>query len=251
MPRSVPNVPTHEEFFGLNDNYVEDREFEAKNDDEDIERMLLIMLGLLQEFYILHMYDTAHYYSSEQFKDDITDFNSELKDNWSVLFSNYVTSLTTELDATYGIPTDKVDVAIELEEIINSGIDSVTMMLYYDLRDNAMFYTDLSRTTGVFSPHSNFRRAIRKLTNQIDFKGHHVRKVIERTYDEFIYGQEALFTWVCSGVNTCNWCYEIEAMGAMPLSWFPIDHIHGNCKMKPVNPDEYSEAYNMIRRGGL
>ena len=117
------------------------------------------------------------------------------------------------------------------------------MMLYYDLKDKADFYTELSLTTGSFSPHANFRRAVKKLTNQVDFKSNHVWKLINRKYDEFIYGQDALFTWNCSGINTCDWCYSIEAKGAMPLSWFPLDHIHGRCVLKPVNPNVYSDEY--------
>lgn len=251
LAKSVPNVPTYEEYFGLDDNFIRDSEFEQDNDDDDVEKMLLVMLGLLQEFYILHMYDTAYYFTSEQFKEDIKQFGEELKDNWSILFDDFITSKTTDLDAKWLIPTGKVVIALELDELISSGIDSVVTMLYYDLKDNADFYTVLSDTTGMFSPHSNFRRAIRKLTNQVDFKGHHIRKIIERKYDEFVYGQEALFSWHCSGINTCAWCYEIEAMGAMPLSWFPLDHINGRCSLKPVYPDEYSEEYNMIRRGLL
>ena len=242
---SVHEVPTHEEFFGLDDNVLEDRDFEADNDDEDVKKMLLIMLGLLQEFYILHMYEEAYYFASEQFREDITTFNMELKDNLEVLFVSFVTSLTAELDATWKIPTNTVDIPLELEELVNSGIDSVTWMLYYDLKDKADFYS-MSSTTGTFSPHSNFRRAVRKLANQVDFKGHHIRKIVQRKYDEFIYGQEALFTWHCSGINTCAWCYSIEAMGAMPLSWFPLDHIHGNCWLEPENPNEFSDEYKRL-----
>lgn len=246
LQKSVPNVPTHEEFFGLTDNILEDSEFEVDNDDEDVKKMILIMLGLMEEFYILHMYDEAYYYASEQFKEDIDTFNQELKDNLMVLFSSFIATLATEYDIAYQIPANTVKVPIELAELINSGIDSVTAMLYYDLKDKADFYTELSLTTGAFSPHSNFRRAIKKLVNQVDFKGHHIRKIMERKYQEFVYGQEALFTWHCSGINTCAWCYEIEAKGAMPLSWFPIDHINGRCKLKPVNPDEYSEEYKRL-----
>lgn len=242
----VHEVPTHEEFFGLDDNILTDSEFEVDNDDEEVKRMLLIMLGLLQEFYILHMYDTAYYYASGQFKEDIDKFNSDLKDNLLVLFNSFMTSIVTEYDATWKIPNGTVDIAIEMEELINSGIDSVTSMLYYDLKDKADFYTVLSDTTGTFSPHSNFRRAVKRLANQVDFKGHHIRKIIDRKYNEFVYGQEALFTWHCSGINTCAWCYSIEAMGAMPLSWFPLDHINGRCVLKPVYPDEYSEEYKRL-----
>ena len=204
------------------------------------------MLGLMEEFYILHMYDEAYYYASEQFKEDIDNFNAELKDNLLVLFSSFITDLAIEYDLKYGRPSVMVDLQIELEELINSGIDAVTMTLYYDLKDKADFYTELSMTTGSFSPHGNFRRAIKKLTNQIDYKGNHIRKIIDRKYNEFVYGQDALFNWVCSGINTCPWCYTIEAKSPMPLSWFPLDHINGRCRLVPVNPDEYSEEYKRL-----
>ena len=246
--KAVPNVPSHEEFFGLTDNYIEDDEFEPDNDDEDVKKMILVMLSLLQEFYILHMYDSEYYFSSEQFTEDINQFNSELKDNLLVLFTEYMSILTNDLDVKWKIPTGTVTIPLELKEIIGTGVDSVTNTLYYDLLDKAVYYTELSMTTGAFSPHGNFRRAIKRLTNQVTFKGHDIRKIIERKYDEFVYGQEALGRWVCSGRNTCAWCYEIEAMGAMPLSWFPIDHINGGCKIVMENPNVYSEEYNMIRR---
>jgi len=246
--KAVPNVPSHEEFFGLTDNFIDDDEFESDNSDDDVRKMIVVMLALLQEFYILHMYDSEYYFSSEQFNDDIRQFNSELKDNLLVLFTEYMNILTTNLDVKWNIPTGTVTIPLELKEIIDTGVDSVTNTLYYDLLDKAVYYTELSMTTGAFSPHGNFRRAIKRLTNQVTFKGHSIRKIIERKYDEFVYGQEALGRWVCSGVNTCAWCYEIEAMGAMPLSWFPIDHINGNCRIVMENPNGYSEEYNMIRR---
>ena len=248
MQKSVPNVPSYDEFFGLEDNFLDDADFEAENDDEDIKKMLLIMLGLLEEFYIERMYETAYYYSSEQFQDDIIKFNGELKDNLYVLFSAYISGLTTDYNIKWNLPDSAVAVKIELEEMINSGIDSVTHTLYYDLKDKADFYTSMATTAGTFSPHANFRRAIKRLTNQVDYKGNHIRKVIDRGYDEFVYGQDALFEWVCSGINTCAWCYEIEAMGAMPLSYFPVDHINGRCVLRPVNPDEYSKEYLNARR---
>ena len=248
MQKSVPNAPTHEEFFGLDDNILTDRDFDADSDDDKIKKMLIIMLGLMEEFYILHMYDEAYYFASEQFKEDMDNFNAELKDNLLVLFSSFMVDLALEYDVKYGIPSDLVQFQIELEELINSGIDAVTMTLYYDLKDKADFYTELSMTTGSFSPHSNFRRAIKRLANQVDYKGHHIQKIIDRKYNEFVYGQDALFTWHCTGINTCAWCYEIESKGAMPLSWFPLDHINGRCWLEPVNPDKFSDEYMRLKK---
>lgn len=246
MQKSVPNVPTHEEFFGLDDNVIDEEDFEANDEkDEKIKEMLVIMLALLQEFYIYHMYDDEYYFASEQFQEDIEKFNVDLKSNLEVLFNEYVEGLSNDYNLKWSIPIGVVALQFDLDELINSGIDSVTATLYADLKDKADFYKEVE--SGVFSPHSNFRRALKKLSNQIKVKGDYLNKKADRTYKEFVYGQEALFYWICSGINTCAWCYEIEAMSPLPLSMLPIDHINGMCKQEPVFPDEYSEEYLKVR----
>lgn len=246
LQKSVPNIPSHEEYNGLDDNYIDDEEFEVDNKDDKIKKMLAIMLALLQEFYILHMYEEEYYFASEQFLIDIEKFNAELKSNLLVLFNEYFGELTDDLDVEWRIPTGTVDIVIDLDELVNSGMDIVTMALYYELKDKADYYK-VTQTSGKFVPHANFRRAIKRLSNQIDYKSQSIQKQIERNYLEFIYGQEALFYWKCSGINTCAWCYEIEAMGAMPLSWFPVDHVNGRCVLVPVLPDVYSDDYLEVR----
>ena len=99
----------------------------------------------------------------------------------------------------------------------------------------------------MFSLHADFRRAIRKLSNKISGNAEYVRSRVQRDFLEFVYGQEALFRWVVSGRNTCAWCYAIEAMGAMPLSWFPVDHPNGMCRLVPEKPDQYSDEYRVIK----
>ena len=242
LAKSVHEIPTHEEYNGLDDNYLEDEEFEPNEEDEKKKKMLAILMALFQEFYILHMYDLEFYFSSEMFEEDIAQFNTNLKDNLMVLFKEYVDELTTELAVQWNIPVNTVDVAIDLEELVNSGIDSVTQSLYFELKDKADYYRVMD-TSGKFVPHSNFRRALKRLANQVDYKAQSIEKQIDRKYTEFVYGQEALFYWRCTGINTCAWCYEIEAMGAMPLSWFPVDHVNGRCWLEPVLPDVYSDDY--------
>ena len=247
MPKSVHEVPSYEEYYGLIDNEISDEEFEADNKDEKIKKMIAIVLALLQEFYLLHMYDTEYYIVSEEFEDDISDLNSQLKELLLPLFASYIQEIQNELDVEYTIPTGTVESNVELESVINSGVDSVTNTLYSDLKNKADFYRDVAITTGMFSLHSNFRRAIKKLTNVIDNNAQYVSHVIAREYLSFVYGQEKLFYWRVSGVNTCPWCYEMEAMGAMPLSWFPVDHPNGRCWLEPVIADDYSDEYIILR----
>ena len=245
--KSVHEAPNYEEFFGLIDNEITDDEFESDNKDDKINKLIGIALGVLQEFYLLHMYDTESIILSDEFEQEISEFNLEMKDLLMSLFSSYIYDVQADLDVKYVLPTGTIPTAIELESTINSAVDTVTDTLYTDLKNKANFYKDVAITTGMFSLHSNFRRAIKRLSNHIDYNAQYTNNIIAREYQTFIYGQEALFYWRVSGRNTCPWCYEMEAMGAMPLSWFPVDHPNGHCWLEPVNPDEYTDEYKFIR----
>lgn len=242
----MPNVPTYEEFYGLVSNEVTDEEFDSDVSDDEIHKIVVIALSLLQEFYIKHMYDTEFFIAREEFLDEINDFNVQLKDLLLSLFDNYVSTVQHEYDLEYSIPTGHINQDFDLESVISSGVDTVTTQLYSDLKNKADFYRDVAIVTGVFSVHANFRRAIKRLTNVIDYNAQYTRNRVNRSYLEFVYGQEKLFYWRVTGVNTCAWCYELANMGAMPLSWFPVDHPNGNCWLEPVIPDDYSDDYIIL-----
>lgn len=243
----VHDVPSYEEFYGLIDNEIDDDEFDSDIEDEKIKKMIVIALSLLQEFYISHMYDTEYTILTDEFEKEISDFNTQLKDLLISLFATYIGEVQNELDLEYVIPSNHIKTDVDLETVIDSAVDTVTDTLYVDLKNKANFYRDVAITTGMFSPHANFRRAIKRLSNHIDYNAQYTRNRITREYQSFVYGQEALFYWRVSGRNTCAWCYEMEAMGAMPLSWFPVDHPNGQCWLVPVLPDVYSDEYIEIK----
>lgn len=243
----VHEVPSYEEFFGIVDNEIDDEEFDSDNKDEKIKKMIAIALSLLQEFYLIHKYDNEYYIASELFEEELNEFNQFLKENLIVLFNKYFEEVSAQYNVEYGIPEGFLEQKLDFEDVINSAVDSVTDTLYADLKNKADFYKDVAITTGTFSLHSNFRRALKKLKNVIDYNAQYSAHVIEREYLSFVHGQEALFQWNVTGVNTCEWCYEMQAMGAMPLSWFPVDHPNGRCWLTPVNPSEYSDEYKQLR----
>lgn len=243
----VHDVPSYEEFYGLIDNEIDDDEFDSDIEDEKIKKMIVIALSLLQEFYISHMYDTEYTILTDEFEKEISDFNTQLKDLLISLFATYIGEVQNELDLEYVIPSNHIKTDVDLETVIDSAVDTVTDTLYVDLKNKANFYRDVAITTGMFSPHANFRRAIKRLSNHINYNAQYTRNRITREYQSFVYGQEALFYWRVSGRNTCAWCYEMEAMGAMPLSWFPVDHPNGQCWLVPVLPDVYSDEYVELR----
>lgn len=247
MKHSIPQVPTYEEFFGLVDNEILDDEWDSDEDDEKKKELIVLLLSILEEFYLEIKYYSAYDVLALDFEDKIAELNSKLKDSLLYLLLHYITDVQTEYDVKYNIPSNIVDSDVDVEAVVDSGVDRVTDTLYSDLKDKATFYQKMALTTGVFSLHSNFRRAIRNLTNLALWDTHYIQKSIDRDYLCFVYGQEALATWNVTGVNTCAWCYEMESMGEMPISWFPIDHVNGGCWLEIVNPDEYSDEYKEIQ----
>jgi hypothetical protein len=245
--KSVHEIPSYEEFFGLLDNEISDDEFEVENKDKRIEELIAIALSFFQEFYLLHMYDSEFYILSDEFKEEVDGLNMELKELLLGLFASYIEEVQLDLDLEYTIPKGTVETDVDLEATIDSAVDTVTDTLYADLKNKATFYKEVAITTGMFALHSNFRRAIKRLTNHIDYNAQYTRNRLTRAYQSFVYGQEALFYWRVSGINTCAWCYDMEAMGAMPLSWFPVDHPNGMCWLEPVLPDVYSDEYLELR----
>ena len=249
MPQlKVPEVPSYEEFYGLVDNRITEDEFESTSEkDEEIRKLIVLALSVLENFYLEHQFDSEFDVVTEEFKEQIDDLNTELKESILLLFKDYIESVEVDKDLEYELPANTVSTDFDIETVINSGVDSVTQTLYADLKNKADFYHDVAITTGVFSLHANFRRAIKKLDSVISKNAQYFRSRVDRSYLEFVYGQEKLFHWVTSGRNTCAWCYEIEAMGAMPLSWFPVDHPNGMCRLVPDDPNDYSDEYIFLK----
>lgn len=247
LSRSVPQVPTYEEYFGLDDNEIKNNEWDSDEEDEQKRKLIILALSILEAFYLDVQYYSAYDVLTEDFEAKINQFNSELKDSLHDLFKQYISELESEYNMEYNIPNGYVDNELDINPVLDEAVDNLTSVLSSDLRDKATFYKELAVTTGVFALHSNFRRAIRKLSNTIKWDSHHVGNVIERNYLEFVYGQDAPARWITAGRNTCEWCYMIEGMGIMPLSWFPVDHVNGHCHIEIVYPDQYSEVYQELQ----
>ena len=241
----VSEVPSFEEFFGLTNNYLTYSDWvEDKEDDEDIALIINAILVILQEFYNEHKYDTEKEWVKESLKREFNTLNKELYDTALEMIDDYIDKVHEKFNNTYNIPSGTVDAEVYFDEVINSGIDSVVNQLYDEIKNKADFYNTMILTTGVFTIEANFRRAIKRLSNIIKNNAHHGEKVVERKYMEFVYGEDALFDWVTSGRNTCEWCYMIESMNPQPLSALPVDHINGGCSIVPHDPTQFSDEYN-------
>lgn len=243
---TVHEVMSYEEFYGLDSKILEATEWVNDHEDDRICEMVNRVLVIMQMFYNEHKYDTPQEWMNLQ--GEIRELNHELYTELQKIFMDYTDELEQEQDDKWFIPYDyNLEIDLAFDDILSAGVNGVTDRLYDDILSKATYYAIMPITTGVFSIYSNFRRAIKELTNLVDYNAQNGNKLIERFYLEFVYGTDALFDWVTSGVNTCEWCYYIESLNPQPLSALPIDHINGGCRIVPHNPTDYSEDYSRVR----
>lgn len=240
----VSEVPSFEEFFGLNHDGLTYTDWvESKEKDTDVLMIINAILIILQEFYNEHRYDTPKEWLNDSMKKEFNNLNKEIYTELLESLDNYIELVQEKYDAKYKLPYGKVEAEVYYDDIINSGVDTVVDTLYNDIRHKADFYNSMTLTTGIFTIEANFRRAIKRLSDIISNNAHHGEKIVERKYLEFVYGEDALFDWIPSGINTCPWCYAIAEECPLPLSSLPVDHINGRCSIVPHYPDKYSTEY--------
>lgn len=247
----VSEVPSYDEFFGLvNDKLTYSDWVEQKEDNQDIALIINAVLVILQEFYIEHQFDNETEWVKDSLKQEFNSLNKELYDTIMELLDDFIEKQQDKQNSEWGIPANRVDTEIYFGDVINSGVDSVVNQLYDEIKNKADFFNSMVIVAGNFTIEANFRRAVKRLSNLIKNNAHHGEKVIERKYLEFVYGEDALFDWIPSGRNTCEWCYMIADMSPLPLYMLPVDHINGACTIKPHYPERYSEDY-LDLMGGL
>ena len=243
---SVTNIPTFEEFFGIVDNELTDSDFTGKTDDEEVNKIITALLLVLQGFYLEHRYYTPTDVLGERFKSDLNDLREELYTTLLALMNGYEAMVVNENNIEYVIPDGVVELDFDLTDSLKDGIDDVINQLDSEIRNKASFFA-VATVAGSFSLHSNFRRAVKRLSQNVDFNAQFAKKLIDRTFLKFVHGEEALYDWIPSGINTCEWCYMIADRSPMPLSMLPVDHINGRCRVRLHTPDVYSDEYKEIR----
>lgn len=242
----VHEVMSFEEFFGLDSKVLEASEWVCTHENDKVCEMVNNVLVIMQMFYNNHKYDTPAEWMNLQ--GEIRELNHELYTELQKIFMDYTDELEEEQDQLWFIPYGyDIEIDLDFDEILSTRVNAITDRLYNDILSKASYYVIMPITTGMFNVYSDFRRAIKDLTNLVDFNAQNGRNVIERAYLEFVYGKDALFDWVTSGRNTCEWCYYVESMNPQPLGALPVDHVNGGCRIVPHDPTNYTDEYSRLR----
>ena len=92
----------------------------------------------------------------------------------------------------------------------------------------------------------NFRRAIKRINDVVGSGLVNAKEKSHREVSKFVYGEDALFYWVCKmDAKTCAWCRSQARSEPRPIDEWELDHPYGRCTLKPVK-EEFSSDYKLL-----
>lgn len=242
---SISKAPSYYEYSGLVEEVLTENDFRVET-DEDRQFIMTSVMALLEEFSNTHNIYDVDYVNSQSFENDIERLKNDLKELLTVLFEDYKNTLMDEEENKWLLPEGIVVIDSDIDNVILPSVDSAINQLYDDSVVKAVYFISAGLEEE-FNIVVNIKRAVSRFKNIVNFNADTVSQEVDRSYLNFVYGEDALFQWVCSGRNTCAWCYMLEGLGPKPLEFFPYDHPNGNCVLEPVNPTDYSDLYLLVK----
>ena len=235
-------VQSFDEFYDLADNFLEASDFTGNATDENLDKLLAMILVLLQEFYTTHKYDDTTTVMNSSFRNDIERLRLDLINVLGSGVDEYVSYLQSVYALKYVDEDTSGVVFDDYKPVLDSMVDAMIYQLYYDAYGKAVYYESMmGKFAKDYNINSNVRRLVKRLVNGFNNNFQAIHGGVERKFLEFVYGEDHLFYWVPSGVNTCAWCYMLADLGPLPLKEFPKDHPNGNCRLVPI--EEYFDDF--------
>ena len=253
LTRAVTEVPSHEEYFGLDETEITEEEWNPIVDDKNEERMLIALLLLLSSFY-----NTVKDKPPDLIIDQIPGVTENYRTQMSLLSDSEMNKLTQsyreKIIEEYGISSQaspfislKYNLTNTFQNVKNS-INAMLNQLRDDILVKAQTFRDTLRRARDFNVRSNFQRAIRRTRNFVRFNAQMVKQKVTRAVQRFVHGENMKYFWVPAGHNTCDWCWNLSRLPAKPMDEWPFDHPNGNCVLKPESDKTSQEFRDALER---
>lgn len=253
LTKTVTEVPSYEEYFGLDNTEIREEEWSPSIDDEDEQIMLIALLLLLSSFY-----DTVKDKSPDLIINQIPGITENYRTQMSLLSESELNKITqsyrVKIIEEYGISGQaspfvplKYDITNTLQTVKNS-INATLNQLRDDILVKAQTFRDTLRRVKDFNVRSNFQRAIRRTKNFVRFNAQMVKQKVTRATQRFVYGEDMKYFWVPAGHNTCKWCWNLSRLPAKLMDEWPFDHPNGNCVLEPVSDKTTQEFQDALEK---
>lgn len=244
----VSEVPSFEEFFGLNKDDLTEDDFDYKSSDKNEEYMGIAILMIFFNFYRKYQYKPISYVENN-FEKDLSQLKANLdktldKESFNILDKYKISTL--DKDNIPAIFKDKITWDFNYKEplkVAKSTIAATINQLKDDIKTKILVYKDVAKKAVDFNIKPNIKRATRRFKDTVNFNAQSIKQKVTRGYQKFKYGEDMLYTWVVSGRNTCNGCYTLASYPPQTIEKWPLDHPRGACELKPVDPSLVSNDY--------
>lgn len=239
-------VQSFDEFYGLADNFLDASDFTGMANDYELDSLLSSILVLFMDFYNDHKYDNVDDVMGADFRNSIEKLRLDLITDLDFGVKDYLSHLRSLYDSEYNVEDSSKLVFDDYKPMLDSMVDAMIYQLYYDAYTKAEYYDAMMGDfVKDFNLNSNFRRFVKRFKEGFNNNFQAIKGGVERKFLEFVYGEDHLFYWVPSGRNTCEWCYMLAGLGAMPLKFWPKDHPNGACKLVPIE-DYHGELGGLV-----
>ena len=211
--------------------------------DTDEQFVILMCLALLEAYYELYNNQSP----SEILKtitDDMDSFKEELSSEGIRYIQEAVDKVFEEELEEYNIPSSTITPDYN-NLVISAGINALVNQLRDDLKAKAIYYANNLANTP-FDVKPNFERAIKRINDVIGTGLIHAKEKSHREVSKFVYGEDALYRWVCvMDAKTCAWCRSQARSEPRKIDEWELDHPFGRCSLVPVT-EEFSDDYKLL-----
>jgi DNA-directed RNA polymerase subunit H (RpoH/RPB5) len=237
----ITEIPSFDEFFGLDNENISSDEFTPTLDGEIDEQLMLVAILT----YYLTLYEEYQYKTPEYILKNLPQSIETLKEKVEKTSVKELESIANThkigVLEKYGIHP-KVMPKITLDyninntiEVIKSSVKATLNQLRDDIETKALVFKDAMIKSENFNIKSNFKRAIRKTKNYVRFNAQNIKQKVTRAIQKFVHGPGMEYFWTVAGRNTCSTCYAWARLPPQTIEMWPLDHPNGKCSLRPVS----------------
>lgn len=223
--------------------------YEAHEEDLDEKEYALAILMLLETFYRKYNTKSLNYYTNH-FDDDCKKLEEQLLKKNETYFNKYASNKRKQELLKYEIPSSKHKQIPQFnlqstKEVMELTIKKAINYLREDVALKIKVWKDRQEKESEFQVNEKLNRFVKDIKKGIKYTTNLVYQKTMRGTQEFVYGSDARFRWVCGGSDPCSWCRLQEKKDPQPLNAWAFDHMNGYCYLEPSD-DKTSKAFNKL-----
>jgi hypothetical protein len=245
----VTEIPSYDEILGWSEESFSSDEFTEIDEKMpmDEQLMLITLFVVLAKLYTDFEYKSFDYVL-EHFPEAAAKAEKKISETSKTELTKIVEEHRTTILTEYKIHEkviSKVKLDYNLKETFNTlnlSVKATLNQLKDDVKVKAAAFKAGMGVPDEFNLKANFKRAMRKTKNFVNFNVQFVKQKITRAAQKMRYGKNMLYYWVVAGRRTCEKCYGKARLPPRRIDEWEYDHPNGHCELVPEK-DNATQVY--------